>query len=74
MPHDNSSLTHHVTVRAKSVVESVSVTPEDAFILRRKYVNGLSATEIAVLADMTPGAVRVRLHRLKKRLPNLADL
>jgi DNA-directed RNA polymerase specialized sigma24 family protein len=74
MPHDNSDLTHHVTVRAKSVIESVSVSPDDAFVLRYTYVKGLNSREVAQLGGMTQGAVLTRLCRLRKRIPGLTEL
>lgn len=74
MPHDNSDLTHHVTVRAKSVIESVSLNPDDAFVLKYTYVKGLNSREVAELGGMSQGAVLVRLHRLRKRIPGLSEL
>lgn len=74
MPHDNSDITHHVTVRASAVVESVKVNPQDAFVLKYTYVKGLNAREISQLSGMTPGSIRVRLHRLRQRIPALTEL
>ena len=74
MPRDNSDITHHVTVRAATVIESAKVDVTDAFILKYRHVKGLNSTEIATLAGMTPNAVRVRLHRLRERIPSLRSL
>ncbi len=70
----NSDITHHVTVRAKSVIESASINPTDAFILKYTYVKGLNSREVAQLSGMTQGAVLVRLHRLRKRIPAIGML
>lgn len=74
VPHNNSSLTHHVTVRVKSVRESAAVNPNDAAVLKYTHVKGLSAREVALILNTSPGAIYVRLHRLRKKFPGLAEL
>ena len=42
--------------------------PDDRVLLGLRYVTGLNATEIAGQLDVSPGAVRLRLHRVVLQL------
>lgn len=73
-PEPVRDVTHRVTVRAVSVSESAGVGPVDAFVLKHYYVHGRKPCQIATISGMTAGAVRVRLHRLREKIPALRDL
>ena len=74
MPHDTSDLTHHVSIRAGSLIESAKIDAADAFILKYTYVKGLKAKELSAISGMSTGAIWTRLHRLRKQIPSLNEL